>query len=90
MARQMPLLPPGIPAAPWPSVWLALGRIKGVKRPALCAIFPVKDGQAVVTDVGANAICKPEFLLQFAIMGSIYAQSSSQSTESPGWLDLQW
>jgi len=52
-----------------------LGRIKGVKRPALCAIFPVKDGQAVVTDVGANAICKPHFLLQFAIMGSIYART---------------
>jgi glycerol-3-phosphate acyltransferase PlsX len=52
-----------------------LGRIKGVKRPALCALFPVKGGQAVVTDVGANAICKPEFLLQFGIMGTIYAQS---------------
>lgn len=59
-----------------------LGRIKGVKRPALCAIFPVKDGQAVVTDVGANAICKPEFLLQFAIMGSIYAQTVLK-VESP-------
>lgn len=52
-----------------------LGRIKGVKRPALCAIFPVKGGQAVVTDVGANAICKPDFLVQFAKMGSIYAQN---------------
>jgi glycerol-3-phosphate acyltransferase PlsX len=52
-----------------------LGRIKGVKRPALCALFPVTGGQAVVTDVGANAICKPEFLLQFAIMGSLYAQT---------------
>jgi len=52
-----------------------LGRIKGVKRPALCALFPVKGGQAVVTDVGANAMCKPEFLLQFAIMGSLYAQT---------------
>jgi glycerol-3-phosphate acyltransferase PlsX len=52
-----------------------LGRIKGVKRPALCAVFPVKNGQAVVTDVGANAICKPEFLLQFGIMGTLYAQS---------------
>lgn len=50
-----------------------LGRVRGVKRPALCALFPVKGGQAVVTDVGANAICKPEFLLQFAQMGSIYA-----------------
>lgn len=53
-----------------------LGRIKGVKRPALCAVFPVKNGQAVVIDVGANAICKPEFLLQFAIMGKIYAESA--------------
>lgn len=52
-----------------------LGRIKGVKRPALCVLFPVKGGHAVVTDVGANAICKPEFLLQFAIMGSLYAQT---------------
>ena len=52
-----------------------LGRIKGVKRPALCALFPVKGGQAVVTDVGANAICRPEFLLQFGIMGTIYARS---------------
>ena len=52
-----------------------LGRIRGVKRPALCAVFPTKTGQAVVTDVGANAICKPNFLLQFATMGSIYAQT---------------
>lgn len=52
-----------------------LGRIKGVKRPALCVILPVKGGHAVVTDVGANAICKPEFLVQFGIMGSIYAQN---------------
>jgi glycerol-3-phosphate acyltransferase PlsX len=51
-----------------------LGRIKGVKRPALCAIFPVKNGFSVVTDVGANAICKPLFLVQFAVMGSIYAK----------------
>ena len=43
-----------------------LGRIKGVKRPALCVILPVKGGHAVVTDIGANAICKPEFLVQFA------------------------
>ncbi len=52
-----------------------LGRIKGVKRPALCAIFPVKDGYSVVTDVGANAICKPLFLVQFAVMGTIYSKT---------------
>lgn len=51
-----------------------LGRIRGLKRPALCAMFPVRGGHAVVTDIGANAICKPEFLVQFAIMGALYAQ----------------
>jgi glycerol-3-phosphate acyltransferase PlsX len=51
-----------------------LGRIRGVKRPALTALFPVKGGHCVVSDIGANAECKPEYLLQFAIMSSIYAQ----------------
>lgn len=52
-----------------------LGRIRGVKRPALTAIFPVENGHCVVLDIGANAECKPEYLLQFAIMGSIYAEN---------------
>lgn len=51
-----------------------LGRIKGVKRPALTALFPVRGGYCVVTDIGANAECKPEYLAQFAVMGSVYAQ----------------
>lgn len=51
-----------------------LGRIRGVKRPALAGIFPVKDGYCIVADIGANAECKPEYLLQFATMSSIYAQ----------------
>ena len=51
-----------------------LGRIKGVSRPALTARFPVKNGHCVVLDIGANADCRPEFLLQFAIMGSLYAE----------------
>lgn len=51
-----------------------LGRIRGVKRPGLTALFPVKGGRCVVVDIGANAECKPEYLLQFAIMGSIYAE----------------
>ena len=50
------------------------GDIKGVIRPCLCAIFPVKDGRCVVLDIGANAECRPEFLVQFAQMGSIYAK----------------
>lgn len=51
-----------------------LGRVRGVKRPALCALFPVQDGRAVVLDIGANAECRPEYLVQFAIMGSVYAE----------------
>jgi phosphate acyltransferase len=51
-----------------------LGRIRGVMRPGLTALFPVKDGHCVVVDIGANAECKPEYLLQFALMGSLYAQ----------------
>lgn len=52
-----------------------LGRIRGVKRPALTALFPVKGGRCVVLDIGANADCKPEYLQQFAIMGSVYAET---------------
>jgi len=51
-----------------------LGLIKGLERPALTALFPVKNGHTVVLDIGANPDCKPEHLYQFAIMGSIYAQ----------------
>lgn len=53
---------------------LRLGRIRGVKRPALTALFPVRGGYAVVLDIGANAECRPEYLVQFALMGSIYAE----------------
>ncbi len=51
------------------------GDIKGVIRPCLCAVFPVKNGKAVVLDIGANAECRPEFLVQFATMGTIYAKT---------------
>ena len=51
-----------------------LGRIKGVQRPGLTTLFPVKHGHCVVLDIGANADCRPDFLLQFAIMGSLYAE----------------
>jgi glycerol-3-phosphate acyltransferase PlsX len=51
-----------------------LGRIKGVQRPALNATFPTRKGRCIVVDIGANADCRPDFLLQFAVMGSIYAK----------------
>jgi glycerol-3-phosphate acyltransferase PlsX len=49
-----------------------LGRIRGVKRPALAATFPVQDGSAVMLDIGANTDCRPEYLFQFAVMGVVW------------------
>ena len=49
------------------------GLIPGVIRPCLCSTFPVKNGNCVILDIGANAECRPEFLVQFGRMGSIYA-----------------
>jgi len=51
-----------------------LGRVHGVDRPALAAVFPTATGTCVVLDIGANPDCKPENLLQFAIMGSLFAE----------------
>src|ERR1700736_2142689 len=51
-----------------------LKRIAGVERPALGGIFPTKDGVCLVIDIGANTDCKPEYLQQFALMGSIYME----------------
>jgi glycerol-3-phosphate acyltransferase PlsX len=51
-----------------------LGRIRGVRRPALSPTFPVRGGRTVVIDIGANTECRPEFLVQFAQMGVLYSQ----------------
>jgi len=51
-----------------------LGRIRGVDRPALAGPFPTATGTCIVVDIGANPDCKPENLLQFAILGSVYAE----------------
>jgi glycerol-3-phosphate acyltransferase PlsX len=59
-----------------------LRRIPGVKRPAVTGIFPLPAGEVVVLDVGANVDCKPEYLLQFAVMGSVYARAVLER-ESP-------
>lgn len=49
-----------------------IGRIKGIDRPALAPIIPTLTGGAMLIDAGANADCKPNNLLQFALMGSAY------------------
>ena len=53
-----------------------LGRIPGVKRPALCPAIPnVHGGVTLLCDAGANADCKSEYLVQFAIMATAYARA---------------
>lgn len=51
-----------------------LKRLPGVDRPALGGIFPTRNGVCLVIDMGANTDCKPEYLLQFALMGSAYME----------------
>ena len=57
---------------------LKVGRIKGVNRPALCPVLPtVKEGKKVLLlDAGANADCKAVNLVQFAVMGGVYAKAA--------------
>jgi glycerol-3-phosphate acyltransferase PlsX len=50
------------------------GRIKGVERPALGSIVPTRDGFAYFLDVGANVDSRPEYMVQFAAMGAVYAR----------------
>ena len=51
-----------------------LGRIRGVERPALSSIYPAAPEPCLIIDIGANADCKPEYLVQFAVMGHAYAR----------------
>lgn len=53
---------------------LRVGRIRGVDRPALTTVFPTFKGMFILADVGANAECKARNLLEFGMMGAIYAK----------------
>lgn len=53
---------------------LGLGRIKGIERPAIVTVMPTLEGGKLILDVGANPDAKPEHLVQYAMMGSIYAE----------------
>jgi phosphate acyltransferase len=57
-----------------------LRRIPGVERPAIGAVIPTATGRCLLLDAGANADARPEYLLQFARMGSIYAERVMQIT----------
>ena len=54
---------------------LVVGRIKGIKRPALAPFLPSKNGFSLLIDCGANVDARPEHLVQFAQMGSVYFEN---------------
>ncbi len=51
-----------------------LGTVEGVERPAIATMMPTINGACVVLDVGANVDCRPSHLLQFAVMGEVFAK----------------
>jgi len=57
------------------------GRIRGVERPALGSIVPIKNGFSYFVDVGANVESKPEYMVQFALMGAVYAREMMGRSE---------
>ncbi len=59
-----------------------LKTVPGIDRPAICGVLPTRTGQVYVLDLGANADCTPEHLLQFAIMGSTLVKAVD-GTERP-------
>lgn len=66
---------PGNTGATMAAALSNLGRLSGVKRPAIATPIPREDGRAnVLLDAGANVDCKAEYLVQFAIMGEVYAR----------------
>lgn len=52
---------------------LSLGRVKGIDRPAFASVYPGRKGNVILIDVGANVDCRPTHLLQFGIMGHVFA-----------------
>lgn len=55
---------------------IRLRTIPGIARPAIAAVLPAKNGPIVLVDAGANVDCRPEWLMQFGIMGSAYASAA--------------
>jgi glycerol-3-phosphate acyltransferase PlsX len=53
----------------------AFGMLPGVDRPALAPTVPTRDGSAVLIDAGATVECRPAYLLQFGVMGAVYART---------------
>ena len=65
-----------------------IGRIKGILRPALCPGIPnVRGGETLLCDCGANAECKPQYLVQFALMATAYARTKGIEHPKVGLLN---
>lgn len=60
---------------------IVLGMIPGIIRPAIASVIPTRTGQAVMLDLGANAECSVEHLVQFAVMGDAFARSALHMLE---------
>lgn len=80
--RAQAIVTPGNTGAAMAAALLLIGRIKGISRPAIIAKFPMRKRDVYVLDVGANAECKAENLLEFAIMANSYL-SSVEKIENP-------
>jgi len=59
---------------------LVVKRVRGIRRAAMCPEIPTKTGTTLLIDCGANAECTPEFLVQFAFLGSLYAKKAQGKT----------
>ncbi len=59
---------------------MIIGRIKGIKRPALATLLPNIKNHTLLIDAGSNVDCKPEYLVQFATMGSLYMEKVMKVT----------
>ena len=65
-----------------------LGRIKGVSRPGIASFFPTQKKPVVIMDIGANVECRPQHLLQFAVMASAFSRLHGTTTPRVGLLTI--
>lgn len=68
------LVSAGSTGAQMSAALLMLGRIKGVQRPAIATVLPTLKGGKLILDVGANVDCKPQNLVEYAQIGSLYTE----------------
>jgi glycerol-3-phosphate acyltransferase PlsX len=68
------LISPGNTGGLVAAATLKIGRLEGVERPAIATTVPANKGDFILIDAGANPDCKPYYLAQFAVMGTIYSR----------------